>query len=98
MREASEILARMMREEVARSYEDGYRFAKDEARLVEEAVEAFVWELFLVFLFCLVVFFILEKVVKLSPTKYDDILLDVVWDGFRKVVGKKWFNMVFKWS
>ena len=42
MREASEILARIMREEVARSYEDGYRFAKDEARLVEEAVEAFV--------------------------------------------------------
>ena len=42
MREASEILARMMREEPARSYEDGYRFAKDEARLVEEAVEAFV--------------------------------------------------------
>ncbi len=42
MKEASEILARMMREEVARSYEDGYRFAKDEARLVEEAVEAFV--------------------------------------------------------
>ena len=42
MREASEILARMMREETARSYEDGYRFAKDEARLVEETVEAFV--------------------------------------------------------
>ena len=42
MKEASEILARMMREEVARSYKDGYRFAKDEARLVEEAVEAFV--------------------------------------------------------
>ena len=42
MKEASEILARMMREETARSYEDGYRFAKDEARLVEEAVEAFV--------------------------------------------------------
>ena len=42
MKEASEILARMMREETARSYEDGYRFAKDEVRLVEEAVEAFV--------------------------------------------------------
>ena len=42
MKEASEILARMMREEAARSYEDGYRFAKAEARLVEEAVEAFV--------------------------------------------------------
>ena len=42
MREASEILARMMREESARSYEDGYRFAKDEARLVEEAVESMI--------------------------------------------------------
>ena len=42
IKEASEILARRMREETARSYEDGYRFAKDEARLVEEAVEAFV--------------------------------------------------------
>ena len=42
MKEASELLARMMREEAARSYEDGYRFAKDEARLVEEAVQAFV--------------------------------------------------------
>ena len=41
------------------------------------------WEL------CLAVFFILEKLVKLSPTKYDDILLDVVWDGFRKAIGKK---------
>ena len=52
MKEASEILARMMREEAARSYEDGYRFAKDEARLVEEGVEAFVGGLFSVFLFC----------------------------------------------
>ena len=42
MREAASELATMMREESARSYEEGYRFAKDEARLVEEAVEAFV--------------------------------------------------------
>ena len=42
MREAARELANMMREETARSYEEGYRFAKDEARLVEEAVEAFV--------------------------------------------------------
>ena len=42
MREASEILARIIREESARSYEDGYRFAKDEDRLVAEAVESFV--------------------------------------------------------
>ena len=42
MREAASELAYMMREESARSYEEGYRFAKDEGRLVEEAVEAFV--------------------------------------------------------
>ena len=42
MREASSELANMMREEAARSYEDGYRFGKEESRLVEEAVEAFV--------------------------------------------------------
>ena len=35
---------------------------------------------------CLAVFFILEKVVKLSPTKYDDILLDVVWGSIKKVI------------
>ena len=38
---------------------------------------------------CLAAFFILEKVVKLSPTKYDDILLDVIWKGIKKVKGKK---------
>ena len=38
---------------------------------------------------CLAAFFILEKVVKLSPTKYDDILLDVVWAGIKKAKGKK---------
>ena len=42
MREAREMLARMMREESARSYEDGYRFAKDETRLIEEAVETMI--------------------------------------------------------
>ena len=42
LREAASELTSMMREETARSYEEGYRFAKDEARLVEEAVEAFV--------------------------------------------------------
>ena len=36
----------------------------------------------------LAVFFVLEKVVKLSPTKYDDILLDMVWGGLKKLVGK----------
>ena len=37
---------------------------------------------------CLAGFFLLEKLVKLSPTKYDDILLDVVWKAIRKVVKK----------
>ena len=36
----------------------------------------------------LAVFFVLEKVVKLSPTKYDDILLDMIWVGLKKLVGK----------
>ena len=47
------------------------------------------WEL------CLAGFFILEKLVKLSPTKYDDILLDVVWDGFRKAIGKNRWSSIF---
>ena len=37
---------------------------------------------------CLAGFFLLEKIVKLSPTKYDDILLDVVWDAIKKVLKK----------
>tara|TARA_Y100000310_G_scaffold180621_1_gene180531 strand:+ start:473 stop:616 length:144 start_codon:yes stop_codon:yes gene_type:complete len=37
---------------------------------------------------CLAAFFLLEKIVKLSPTKYDDILLDVVWDAIRKAFKK----------
>ena len=38
---------------------------------------------------CLLVFMILEKVVKASPSKYDDILLDMVWGTIKKLVGKK---------
>ena len=38
---------------------------------------------------CLLVFMILEKVVKASPSKYDDILLDMVWGTMKKLVGKK---------
>ena len=38
-------------------------------------------------------FYCLEKIVKLSPTDKDDILLDVVWNGLKKMtasmVGKK---------
>ena len=38
---------------------------------------------------CLLVFMILEKAVKASPSKYDDILLDMVWGGLKKMMGKK---------
>ena len=33
-------------------------------------------------------FFLAEKIVKLTPTKYDDILIDMVWGGLKKLVGK----------
>ena len=36
----------------------------------------------------LIGFMVLEKLVKLSPTKYDDILLDIVWKNIRKLVKK----------
>ena len=42
MREAASELATIMREESASSYEEGYRFGKEESRLVEEAVEAMI--------------------------------------------------------
>ena len=32
---------------------------------------------------------IAEKAVKLSPSKKDDILLDFVWGGIKKALGKK---------
>ena len=34
-------------------------------------------------------FMVLEKLVKLSPTDKDDILVDVVFQGLAKMVGKK---------
>jgi hypothetical protein len=34
-------------------------------------------------------FMIAEKLVKLSPTKADDILLDIVWESIKKTVGRK---------
>ena len=34
-------------------------------------------------------FYTLEKIVRLSPTDKDDIILDIVWSGIKKVVGKK---------
>ena len=38
---------------------------------------------------CLLVFVIIEKAIKASPSKYDDILLDMVWSGIKKSLGKK---------
>jgi hypothetical protein len=40
------------------------------------------WEYFLVG------FYILEKIVKLTPTKYDDIVLDMIWGALKKLIGK----------
>ena len=34
-------------------------------------------------------FTIVEKIVKLTPTPVDDILVDVLWKGLKKAVGKK---------
>ena len=38
---------------------------------------------------CLLAFMIAEKCIKASPSKYDDILLDMVWGGIKKLAGKK---------
>ena len=38
---------------------------------------------------CLLGFMIAEKLVKLSPTKYDDIVLDMIWGNVKKLAGKK---------
>jgi len=37
----------------------------------------------------IVVFFCLEKIVKLSPSDKDDILVDVVWQGLTKMLKKE---------
>ena len=37
----------------------------------------------------LAVIMLAEKLVKLSPTKYDDILLDFVWGNIKKLANKK---------
>jgi hypothetical protein len=36
----------------------------------------------------LAIFVVVEKIVKLSPTKYDDILVDMIWGGIKRMVGK----------
>jgi len=33
-------------------------------------------------------FMVCEKLVKMSPSEKDDILLDVVWQGIRRMAGK----------
>ena len=33
-------------------------------------------------------FYVAEKIVKLTPTKYDDIVVDVFWNAIRKVTGR----------
>ena len=37
---------------------------------------------------CLLAFMILEKAVKLSPSKKDDILLDIIWNGIQNMGNK----------
>ena len=36
----------------------------------------------------LIAFMIAEKGVKLSPTRADDIILDIIWKNLRKIVKK----------
>jgi hypothetical protein len=38
---------------------------------------------------CIAIFWVLEKVVKLTPFPYDDILLDICWGGIKKALNKK---------
>ena len=37
----------------------------------------------------IVVFFCLEKIVKLSPSDKDDILVDVIWQGLTQMLKKE---------
>ena len=37
---------------------------------------------------CLLVFMILEKAVKLSSSKKDDILVDMIWNGIKGALKK----------
>ena len=34
---------------------------------------------------CLLIFMVIEKAVKLSPSKNDDIILDIVWNGIKSM-------------
>lgn len=33
--------------------------------------------------------YVAEKVVKLTPWKYDDIVIDIIWGALRKLTGKE---------
>ena len=37
----------------------------------------------------MLIFVVAEKLVKMSPSKKDDILLDVIWTGMKRLIGKK---------
>jgi len=39
--------------------------------------------------YVMVVFYVAEKIVKLTPTDKDDILFDIIASSFGKLVGKK---------
>tara|TARA_R110000824_G_scaffold163365_1_gene339117 strand:- start:228 stop:404 length:177 start_codon:yes stop_codon:yes gene_type:complete len=36
----------------------------------------------------LILFFVAEKLVKISPTKADDIIVDVIFNGIKQLVNK----------
>lgn len=36
----------------------------------------------------LLLFYIVEKLVKITPTKYDDIIVDIIISGIKQLVGK----------
>ena len=38
---------------------------------------------------CVSIFWMLEKIVKITPISYDDILLYIIWVGIKKALGKK---------
>jgi hypothetical protein len=35
------------------------------------------------------VFYVLDKITKATPTKYDDFVVDVIYNGLKKLLGKK---------
>ena len=36
----------------------------------------------------MLLFYVAEKIVKLTPTKYDDIIIDILIGGIKEVTGK----------